>query len=390
MNRRLPIYALMMGNFVVGTSILAPAGMLKELAGSFQISYATTGLLVTLGAIILCMGSPLMAWLTSAIERRRLLSGIIVIVTLGQAASALAPSYEILLFIRVLTLIVAAAFTPQAASTITLIVPGKERSAAIALVFLGWSLAVAFGLPLVTFLAATFGWQSAYAFLAAAGIGSILLLMTAIPKRLLGPPVSFWSWGAVFRSRLIMLVLLVTVLSAAGQFLVLTYFSPLLSRLAQFDARQIGFLFGSFGVMGVIGNLAATRLAASRGSFAATIYCLLAILSGLLLWTIGAGNTVAMVVGALVWGLGFASTNSMQQARLATIAPELASATIALNTSAIYLGQAAGAGIGGLLIDQGLLLAMGYAAAAFTVAAVLVTFVSREGHAAMSGHTSAH
>src|SRR5690606_2059160 len=111
-NGRLPIYALMMGNFVVGTSILAPAGMLKELAGSFQISYATTGFLVTLGAIILCMGSPLMAWLTSAIERRRLLSGIIVIVTLGQGASALAPSYEILLVIRVLTLIVAAAFTP--------------------------------------------------------------------------------------------------------------------------------------------------------------------------------------------------------------------------------------------------------------------------------------
>jgi predicted MFS family arabinose efflux permease len=101
---------------------------------------------------------------------------------------------------------------------------------------------------------------------------------------------------------------------------------------------------------------------------------------GLVVWTAGMGLFAAAAVAIFLWGLGFAATNSMQQARLAEIAPDLASASIALNTSVVYVGQAIGSGIGGLLFAQGAFTAMGYVGIGFMIAAcglVAVTWQRR-------------
>src|SRR5437870_593094 len=143
----------MLGNFITGIAILAPAGMLADLAADLAVSISDAGLLVTYGAIVLCVGSPLMAWLTAAVDRRLFLAATLAVLAGGHVASAFAPNYATLLVLRLVMLAVAAIFTPQAASTIALIVTEKERPSAISFVFLGWSLSVAIGLPLVTFSA---------------------------------------------------------------------------------------------------------------------------------------------------------------------------------------------------------------------------------------------
>ena len=161
-HRRFAPTALMFGNIVTGCSILAPAGMLIELAADLDITVHTAGLLVTFGAIVLCIGSPLTAWLTSRIERRTLLAFTLAVLVLGNIASAFAPSYAALLIVRLIMLAVGALYTPQAAGTAALIVPAEKRGGAIAYVFLGWSLAAAVGLPLITFLTSHYGWRAAY------------------------------------------------------------------------------------------------------------------------------------------------------------------------------------------------------------------------------------
>jgi predicted MFS family arabinose efflux permease len=105
----------MLGNVVTGCSVLAPAGMLAELSAGLDVSIRTAGLLVTFGAIVLCIGSPVTAWLTSRIERRTLLAGTIAVLALANFASALAPDYASLLAIRLVMLAVGALYTPQAA-----------------------------------------------------------------------------------------------------------------------------------------------------------------------------------------------------------------------------------------------------------------------------------
>ena len=83
----------MLGNFVTGVSILAPAGMLPELSREFGVSIHETGLLITFGAVVLCIGSPVSAWLTSQFDRRVLLSVTVAIIAAAQFASMVAPNY---------------------------------------------------------------------------------------------------------------------------------------------------------------------------------------------------------------------------------------------------------------------------------------------------------
>jgi predicted MFS family arabinose efflux permease len=97
--------------------------------------------------------------------------------------------------------------------------------------------------------------------------------------------------------------------------------------------------------------------------------------AGLVLWAIGAGQLWIMGAGIACLGLGFAASNSMQQVRLVSAAPDLAAGTIALNTSILYVGQSVGSGIGGLLFARHLYVAQGYAAAAFgLVGLILLAF----------------
>ena len=232
MKQFFPRLALMLGNIVTGLSILGPAGMLAELAEGLQVGIRDAGLLVTYGAVVVCVGSPVMAWLTTRMDRRLLLGGTLAIVAAGQAASALAPNYAVILALRIAMLVFAALYTPQAAATVALIAPERERPRAIAFVFLGWSLAVAAGLPLVTLLATHFGWRETFAVLALIAAIGALLQFLALPAGVQGRPLSLASFGAIARSRRIVLILLLTMLQTSGQFSVFVYLAPLLNRLA--------------------------------------------------------------------------------------------------------------------------------------------------------------
>src|SRR4030081_1408026 len=159
--RRFAPTALMLGNIVTGCSVLAPAGMLRELSDGLDVSITTAGLLITFGAVVLCVGSPVTAWLTSRIERRTLLTVTLLVLALTNAASAFAPDYTSLLVLRLIMLAVGALYTPQGAEPAALIVPEQKRGSTIAYIFLGWSLAAAIGLPLITFVASRYGFRAA-------------------------------------------------------------------------------------------------------------------------------------------------------------------------------------------------------------------------------------
>src|SRR6266513_1868193 len=134
--RRFAPTALMLGNIVTGCAVLAPAGMLSDLSSGLDVSIRDAGLLITFGAVMLCIGSPLTSWLTCPVERRTLLTTALAVLALTNAASALAPDYATLLVVRLLMLAVGALYTPQAAGTAALIVPMEKRGGTIAYIFL--------------------------------------------------------------------------------------------------------------------------------------------------------------------------------------------------------------------------------------------------------------
>ena len=369
--------ALMLGNIVTGCSVLAPAGMLGELSSGLDISIRTAGLLITFGAIVLCIGSPVSAWLTSRIERRTLLAVTLAVLAFTNFASAFAPDYASLLVIRLVMLAVGALYTPQAAGTAGLIVPEQKRGSTIAYIFLGWSLAAAVGLPLITFIASRYGWRAVYGGIGVMGCISFLLLAWRLPGGLMGAPVDLKTWADVGRNRLIMLLLSITTLQMSGQFVVFTFMGPLLAKLTGAGPDAIALVFACYGVCGFIGIAIATRIVDSWGAWKTSVLFTALMLTGVTGWALAAGIYPLMVVSVAIWGLGFASTNSMQQVRLVGAAPSLASASVSLNTSVLYVGQAVGSAIGGLLYARDLLYAAGYVATAFIALALLTVILTR-------------
>lgn len=376
--------ALMLGNAVTGCAVLAPAGMLPELSAGLDVSIRTAGLLITFGAVTLCIGSPLTAWLTSRIERRSLLSATLALLAAGNLASAVAPDYASLLVIRLAMLAVGALYTPQAAGTAALIVPAEKRGGTIAYVFLGWSLAAAIGLPLITFIASRYGWRAAYAGIGALGCLSFLLLALRLPGGLKGAPVDLKTWVAVGRNRLIVLLLAITMLQMSGQFVVFTFMGPLLKKLTDADADAIAIVFSLYGACGFVGIAIATRIVDGWGPYKTSVLFTGLLLAGVTGWALGAGTYALMAASVAIWGLGFASTNSMQQVRLVAAAPALAPATVSLNTSVLYVGQAVGSAVGGLLFARELLHLMGFVAAGFVVLAVAIVLLTRPRPAAVA------
>ena len=369
--------ALMLGNVVTGCAVLAPAGMLTELSEGLDVSIRTAGLLITFGAIVLCVGSPVTAWLTSRIERRRLLAVTLAVLAATNIASAFAPDYTSLLALRLAMLAIGVIYTPQAVGTAAMIVPETKRGSTIAYVFLGWSLAAAVGLPLITLAAHRYGWRAAYGGIGALGVVSFLLLAWRLPGGLFGMPVALRTWVDLARNRLVVLLLLITTLYMAGQFVIFTFMGPLLTRLTGASADAVGLIFALYGLFGFLGVATATRIVDGWGAYRTSALFLTLVLAGVAGWALTAGHYLLMALSVAVWGSGFAATNSMQQVRLVTAAPPLASASVALNTSVLYIGQAIGSAVGGFLYGRDLLYDAGYVATAFLALALVTLILTR-------------
>jgi predicted MFS family arabinose efflux permease len=369
--------ALLLGNFVIGIAVLGIAGMLADLARGLHVTIEQAGLLMTAGAVVLALGAPLMVWATSRFDRRALLATSLGVVALGHFASAFAPNYSALLGLRVLILAFAAAFTPTAASTVALLVARDEQPGAIAFVFLGYSVAMAAGLPAVAWLAAHLGWQATFAAVGTVALAGAALVFASVPAGLRGAPISLGHWAALARDGLVRRLLLLTGLLVSGQFTLFTYLGPLMTQLAGASVATVGSFFSIFGVMAIVGNLIASRIVRTLAPFRTSLAALLAILLGFSLWSVGTGTLGVMGAGVAFWGLGFAAMNSMQQARLVAAAPSVASAAVALNTSAVFVGQAIGSALGGHLFARGLPHELGYFALAFGVVSLAVLAATR-------------
>jgi predicted MFS family arabinose efflux permease len=163
----------------------------------------------------------------------------------------------------------------------------------------------------------------------------------------------------------------------SGQFVVFTFMGPLLTKLTRASPDGVGLVFMLYGVFGFFGIAIATRIVDSWGAYKTSLLFTSVLLIGVTGWALSAGSYPLMACSVAIWGLGFASTNSMQQVRLVTAAPALASASVSLNTSVLYIGQAVGSAIGGMLFARDLLHSTGFVAAAFVVLAVVGVSMTR-------------
>jgi DHA1 family inner membrane transport protein len=368
---------LMVGNIAIGSGVLAPAGMMNSLMAGFSMTAPEIGRLIVWGALVLCLGAPALAFLTNRIDRRLLLGACLAVYVLGHAASAYATDFPALMAARLAMISAAAVFTPQAASAVGLFIPAERRAPAVTFVFLGWSLAAAFGMPAMTLIADLAGWRWAYGLLALVSATALIGVWTTLPKGLFADRLSLGSWGRVFTSPAILTVLAVTAVQLLGQFALYPYLAAELARRTGAEAGAIALILSLYGVAGLTGAAIATRFVGRIGVQNGVMTCLASILTGLVLWAVLGGAIPGAALAVFVWGLGFAAGTSLQQARLIAISPALSSASVALNTSVLYAGQACGSAIGGILIATQQQVWLAVFAAALIVVAMAVSQVAQ-------------
>lgn len=342
-------WALLGGNFAIACGVMAPSGALNDIAGSMSIAVAVAGQLSTVGAVVLALGSPLLAAWVAGSDRRRLLVFWLLWFGLGHLLCALAPGFAALVVLRTVSILGAAVFTPQAGAAIGVMTAPSERSGAISFVFLGWALASVVGLPISAYVAETFGWRATFAMVGAMALLAAAWVWSALPNGVRPAPMSAASWRTVLTHPLLMTVVGVTALAGAAQFTLYLYLAPYLRQVIGLSPAGMAALFLWFGLVGLaaslvvarrIDHIGPTRMVTITFSLMACTYAL---------WPLGSNGWLLGLV-MVPWALGGFGSQSSQHARLSQLAPAWAPALMALNSAAIYVGQAIGAALGGALL----------------------------------------
>ena len=355
---RSALLTLAFGNFVIGSGALAFIGMLDTVAADLRVTPAAAGQIAGVFSLGICVSGPILSGITSRLERRDVLTTSLALFALGHVAAAFAPEYWSLLAIRVLTAFAGTLFTPQAAATASLLVAPERRASTMAFVFLGWSLAAVVGLPLGAWVAVQLGWRAAMWIIAGLSLLAAGLVALQVPRGLFVGRIDAAAWRALRSHPVLLRVVSVTAIHASAQFVLFSYLVVAYREALEASPNMIAVLLGVSGFAGFTGNVLAGRIGDRVGPpvviFGAIWLMFASFVVWLGLYAVGPGalGVALAVLAALLWGSGNFSANSMQQVRLVNLAPALSSVSVALNTSAIYLGQFIGAGIGGLVLSH--------------------------------------
>jgi DHA1 family inner membrane transport protein len=353
---RLSLLTLAFGNFVIGSGALVFIGMLDAVATELDVSIAAAGQIAGLYSLGICVSGPLLGALTSRMDRRNLLTISLGLFAVGHAVAAFMQSFAALLVVRVLTSFAGTLYTPQAAGTAALLVPPERRARTMAFVFLGWSLSAVVGLPAGAWIGTHFGFRTALWWVAVLAVLGTIIGYVQLPRDLRVPAITSDAWRALIAHPALTRVVAVTMIHASAQFVLFSYLVVAYRDALGAGPNLIAVLLGVMGASGFLGNIIAGTLADRSGTEAVIHTAITSMLCAFVLWlgvfALGPSlvSTVLAFTAAVLWGVGNFSANSMQQVRLVNLAPDLASVSVALNTSAIYLGQFIGAGVGGLVL----------------------------------------
>jgi len=357
---RAALWSLAFGNIVIGTGALAFVGMLDVIARDLHETHAAIGLVAGLFSLGICLSGPPLGALTSRFDRRSVLVWSLALFAVGHFAAAAAPGYWSLVVIRVATAFAGTLFTPQAAGTASLLVPAEHRGRAMSFVFLGWAVAAVLGMPAGAWFSDAFGWRSVMVGIGTLSATGALVVWLWIPARLFVGRIDRAAWAAVLAHPTMLRVVSVTAIHASAQFVLFSYLVVAYQESIGASVLLVTAMLSLTGLAGFVGNLIAGRIADRLGPPRLIHVCLLQMAVAFALWILVyqvsdyAVQLALTVLAAILWGAGNFSANSMQQVRLVNLAPPLAAVSVALNTSAIYLGQFVGAAIGGFVLSHAL------------------------------------
>lgn len=355
----LALFALTISAFAIGTTEFVIVGLIPTIATDLQVSLPSAGLLVSLYALGVAIGAPVLTALTGRMPRKTLLIGLMVLFTLGNLLAWKAPGYTSLMTARVLTGLAHGVFFSIGSTLATSLVP-KEKAAsaiAIAIMFTGLTVALVTGVPLGTFIGQHFGWHETFLAVSLLGIVALIGSLIFVPNGLKHtPPASIARQLTILKQPRLLMVYAKTALGYGGNFVAFTFLAPILQQVSGFSAGAVTWVMLIYGVSVAAGNLWGGRLADRMGPIKALQIIFLLLAAVLAVFSFTAHSPILALITVLFWGaVAFGNVPGLQVyvvQQAERYAPHAVDVASGLNIAAFNLGIAGGAWVGGMVVEN--------------------------------------
>ncbi|MDN5449436.1 MAG: MFS transporter [Enterobacterales bacterium] len=353
----LALFALTISAFAIGTTEFVIVGLIPTIAADLQVSLPSAGLLVSLYALGVAIGAPVLTALTGRMPRKTLLIGLMVLFTLGNLLAWKAPGYMSLMTARVLTGLAHGVFFSIGSTLATSLVPKEKAASAIAIMFTGLTVALVTGVPLGTFIGQHFGWHETFLAVSLLGIIALIGSLIFVPNGLKHtPPASIARQLTILKQPRLLMVYAKTALGYGGNFVVFTFLAPILQQVSGFSASAVTWVMLIYGVSVAAGNLWGGRLADRMGPIKALQIIFLLLAAVLAVFSFTAHSPVMALITVLFWGaVAFGNVPGLQVyvvQQAERYAPHAVDVASGLNIAAFNLGIAGGAWVGGMIVEN--------------------------------------
>ncbi|HDR2388662.1 TPA: MFS transporter [Enterobacter roggenkampii] len=353
----LALLALTISAFAIGTTEFVIVGLVPTIANQLAISLPSAGLLVSIYALGVAVGAPVLTALTGRFPRKQLLVALMVLFTAGNVLAWQAPDYTTLVIARLLTGLAHGVFFSIGSTIATSLVPKEKAASAIAIMFSGLTVALVTGVPLGTFIGQHFGWRETFLAVSLLGVIALVTSLLLVPSNIPGrASASLSDQLKVLTHPRLLIIYAVTALGYGGVFTAFTFLAPMMQDLAGFSPNAVSWILLGYGISVAIGNIWGGKLADKHGAVPALKFIFAALVVLLMIFQFTASIQYAALVTVLVMGI-FAFGNVpglqvyvVQKAELYT--PNAVDVASGLNIAAFNIGIALGSIIGGQTVEH--------------------------------------
>lgn len=375
------LFALTLSAFAIGTTEFVIVGLVPTIAQDLGVSLPSAGLLVSLYALGVAIGAPVLTALTGRWQRKNVLLAVMSLFVVGNLLAWMAPTYSSLITARILTGLAHGVFFSIGSTIATGLVSKEKEASAIAIMFTGLTVALVTGVPLGTWIGQNFGWRATFMVVASLGLIALIGSALLVPKNLKqSPPARISQQLKVLTQPRLLLVYAMTAVGYGGTFTAFTFLAPILEQVSGFESSAIGLIMLVYGVSVAVGNIWGGRMADRMGPIKALHIIFTALALVLVAFTFTAGNQITAVITILIWGaFAFGNVPGLQVyvVQLAEkYTPQAVDVASGLNIAAFNVGIALGSILGGVIIEGMTLMDTAWIGALIVVLALALTRLS--------------
>ena len=368
----LPLVGLACSAFIFNTSEFIPVGLLTDIAASFSLTEAQAGMMISVYAwAVMALSVPLMV-IGSRMAMKPLLLVLLALFTAGQAGSAAAPTFELLVASRLLVAAAHAVFWSIASPVATRVVSGGNASLAMGVVATGSSVAMVLGLPLGRAVGLAVGWRMTFGCMAAVSLAALVYLALLLPSMEKGEPFRVRELPGLLRNPVLVGMYAVTVCFACGYYTGYSYIEPFLQQVAGMGDQLITVVLTVYGLAGIFGSVMFSRFYDTR-RYGFIGFSILGLACALALMRLTAAGPAVAFVMVVVWGICGTVFNVAFQAEVIRYAPaEAATVAMSIFSGLFNLGIGCGSALGGAVVEGASIAVVGFVGAAIALAGFLL------------------